>query len=1076
MQRYCNFFAIFFATTLLLSSVSVTYAQNETSQVAAVVREAFAIRAFDDIELPQSSVRAVHVCRRGYLWVGTREGLVQFKAGQQRVWQQSDNLDTGIPSALINTIFEDAQGNIWIGTARGIAVMSASGTEFSIVSSAGSDSAVQRDVIAFADIGDQLVAVTLTGELLRVTASGARTLLRRTEADDVRFPQRGEQTFTSASASAGNGELYVGTSGEGIFRLYIDGHFFDVLEQIPAQGAVVETVVTQDSLLWLDRHAGMQSQPIGGSSAQRTQVNPLSRDVQGYFRAMTANSQRSAWLAAGPNVVRIRGDKADVVRLPGKGNLVRSITVDRAGNIWIGTFYGLYYALDTPFNTLQSAAAHQAGVLSTMASIDNRLYIGGQNLWVGDLDGDRFEELTAAPGLPPISGYRLDPRLGRDVPITALAASNDILLAGYNSGGIDVIDLNNGQVTNVTEVSPEGESLENSGVTAFAQVDENTWLATLYMFGLVEISVRPGASAPVTHIRLLSSQDMIAGVYRVDDNRYLAVTETDLLIVDRDSSGNYSLRNFDKGPGGIVLALEPDGLGGVYLGIENVGVRHLPKQMIDTAVFAGKPVPVVEEYLARRTVWHLLLDTEDTLWATTNNGVYSFDLPREELISHTTYRDGLPSKEFEYGPNASLLAANGDKLFVSSTGPVAFKAPVQPRSTQIRLDWTNVAVDGESIIDKVRDRYDPVSELSLPFTAVSDGMLALEYGYDDHIRALDATYVLRFSEDSEWIPGGRPGVSMTGQQEWGPIDLEFAMLDSNGAVISEARALRVNVAPPWYMLWWIDVRVAIPLCVAVGLLLLATQIRARKRQQIAVKEAAREREIVEAEMRGRLSEKEILLREIHHRVGNILSNFAANVRTMQRGARSDETRDTLEHLNARIKVQSAVHMLLQRSDRTDINVANMIRQVTAGARDFFGSTDERQIHCRLDDVYMTYSKAQYLGLIVNELLTNSYKHGDDDSEHPRAEIVLRRDRDGGAEFHYRDFGSGIHEKDINEAMETRRYGDSGGLGQVIAMARELKGDPVLFCDQGMHLSFRLPRRLIRDEVDDLVTGDIGGQP
>lgn len=1059
-----------FGIGLLFFAASSAHAQYEPGKVTSVLRESFAIREFDEIELPQGSVHAVHVCRRGFLWAGTREGLVQYKSGQQRIWQQSVDDKIGLPSGTINTIYEDDAGNIWVGTARGIAFMPAGGDDFMIVTRSPAQRDLQLDTIAIASLGQDLMAVTAAGEVLRVSSDSVEVLkLREDKTDGHVFPRPGEQAFTAGAAD--DERLYLGSSTGALFALSIHDNYFDVEELTSTDDAIIQIQANGDDLIWLGRDSGLTSQPRGGKQTQRTRLDPLNQESQGYYRAMSARSTRSAWFAKGPNVVRVRGNKADVVRLPGRGNEVRSITVDRTGNIWIGSYYGLFYALDTQFNTLKTGAAYQSGVITSLASAGERLFIGGQNLWVGDLDGDRFDEFREARDIPGANGFRLDPASLSQDPITALAAGEDLLLAGYYAGGIDVIDLKNGQVNNVISESTTGESLKSAGVTALAQVDEQRWLASFFRFGLAEVEVTKDVGAPKVTLRRLSEHPALIGIYELEKNRFLAVTETQLIIVERDQNGAYALRDFDTSPRGILFAVEPDGVGGAYLGIENVGVRHLPKQMVDRGVYEPQAIQVVENLLARRTVWHLLLDNEDTLWATTNNGVFVFDLPRGKLISHTTYRDGLPSNEFEYGPGASLLAANGEKLFVSSTGPVVFKDPVQANTTQIKLNWTEVTVNGTPILDKLENPRATQSLLRLPFKAVSDGVLKLEYGYDDHVRALDATYAMRFTEDGEWIPGGRPSVSVTGQQDWAPVTAEFAMLDYNGAVISQPLAVRIELSPPWYMIWRIDVRVALPLCIVVGLLLFATQVRAKNRQRIAVAEAARERELVEAEMRGRLSEKEILLREIHHRVGNILSNFAANVRTMQRRASSSETRDTLEHLNARIKVQSAVHMLLQRSDRTDINVANMIRQVTAGARDFFGGEDGSQIICRLDDVYMTYSKAQYLGLIVNELLTNSYKHGPGVTANPHAEITLRMQSDGGAEFHYRDHGEGPGDEDIRTAMETRRYGESGGLGQVVAMARELKGDPVLYRDEGMHISFRLPSRLLRNELEDLALGN-----
>ncbi len=1049
------------AGLLVLASTAHAETKFTTANVSSVVREGFALREFSDIDLPQGSVRAVHVCQRGFLWAGTREGLVQYKSGQQRVWQQTADGISGLPSGMVNDIYEDWPGHIWVATVRGVAVKENGADDFRIVVQSERSREKPLDIVSLVPVSDFLLAVSASGELLRLDQNGAQLLTAGIGFNGMEQAPLESQIFTTAAASGDN--LFIGTVASGIYRLTMNRDQYTVQGKVPTTGAVVSMEVADDTLLWLSRDTGMNWLPLG-SDEQPSTIDPMADSVQGYYRAMAVRSPRSAWFGSGPNVVRVRGDKAEVVRLPGRGNEVRSVTIDRAGNIWIGTYYGLYYALDTEFSTLRTASGEASGVVSSIATNGEKLFIGGQNLWVGGLDSAQYPELATTYGTEGLPNLRVNPlSIGQD-PITALDAHGDLLIVGYYVGGFDVIDLGNGQVSNFTQLN--GQSLENIGVSGVVRINENTWLATFYYLGLVELTINRTDGAPRISARQLNTIQTLIGVYRISESTFLAVHEQGLLRIERTTDDTYRVDPFSNSPLGLIFALAPDGYGGAYLGVENVGVRHLTSDMVHNLRLDPRPLKAIEPYLARRTVWHLVLDDQDELWVTTNNGVYVFDLPREALRSHVTYQDGLAADEFEYGPNASLKLPNGDKVFVSSAGPVSFRDIVPARNTPINLGWTKVSIDGQAAIEKLQKIDDHHFTLDVPFSAVSQGVLRLEYSYDDHIKAQDATYALRFSEEQDWLPGGLPAISLTGHQDWGPVDVAIAMLDGNGDVISSPLNIGINVAPPPYVLWFLDLRIAIPVVIGIAILLLLVQWRARYRQQLAVADAERKREVFEAEMRGRLSEKEILLREIHHRVGNILSNFAANVRTMQRSATNEETRDTLEHLNARIKVQSAVHLLLQRSDSTDINVAHIIRQVVSGARDLHGTSDSRPINLEIEDLYLRYSKAQYLGLIINEMLTNSYKYALDSQATDIASISLTRSADGSATLTYRDYGSGLDRKAIERAMADDRGQVRGGLIQVIAMARELKGEPELWSDEGVHLRIRIPSKLIRDPVRD----------
>ncbi|MEM6301119.1 MAG: two-component regulator propeller domain-containing protein [Pseudomonadota bacterium] len=1044
---------LFLILSLALSASPSVAAHLPASSSLQVVREAFVVREFENIELPQSSVRAVHVCSDGYLWAGTREGLVQYKYGQQFIWQQTIDGVNGLPSGMVNTIYEDEDA-IWVGTARGVGVIGNDDDGFRVVIQSPASRGAQLDIVEIVPISDQLYAVSTNGEILRLSQQGATPIRVQSSAGE---PLDLTTAFVT-SAATHDGHLLLGTSSEGVYRFSLQGELA-ILEQVyDGIGSIVRLTVSDDRLVYLDRDEGLRWQSLT-SVHDRGENNPLAGGSHSYFRSMDAVSERNAWFGAGSSVVRVRGDQTDVVRLPGRGNQVRSISVDRAGNIWIGTYYGLFYALDSEFEVLRTPSVDDTATIAALAHANDRLYVGGEDLWYSDSERGAFTPLRSVDGTP-IPGLRIDAQLGSQDPITALAATSDTLLVGYFAGGLDIVDLET--MVAIPVLESEDQNFVNIGVSSFTEAGNNRWLASMFGYGLVELRLSREQGKLGYELRLLEPHTGLIGIHRIAEDRFLAVGQQNLLLVEFDTSGVMNAREFSPHPPGLVFTATPDGRGGLYLGVENSGILHLTKGMIDATSFEPKPLPGVLETIGNRTIWHLELDPDDTLWATSNNGVYVFELATQELVSHITQKHGLPANEFEYGPHASLRLPSGEKLFVSSRGTVGFHTPPQRGQRPIELMWSDISVDRVSVFAGL-ETGNP-ARIELPFSAVSDSVLSIEYGYLDHVSAIDAVYGMRIKGSEDWIPGGRPMVNMSGQQEWGLVGMEIAMLNNSQELISDPLALEIEILPPWYMLWKIDIRVAFPLTLAISLLVWAIQYRARLLRFAAVEEAERRRELMEAEMRGRLSEKEILLREIHHRVGNILSSFASNVRVMQRSAQSEETRSTLDQLNARLKVQSAVHSLLQRSDSTAINVGNMIRQVGAGVRDLFGNKRQADISLHFDDVFMTYSKAQYLGLIVNELLTNTYKHFVDLNDEIKVEICIERTEDGGARFHYQDNGPGIDEPTIEIALKKRgRSGPVGGLEQVVALARELKGNPEIATGVGMSFSFAIPAKLVQQK-------------
>jgi len=952
---------------------------------------------------------------------------------------------------MINTLLEDDQGGIWVGTPRGLAYLDRDMDDFQVVPQPQAVSEGDRNIVTLLAHKGRLIGATRNGQLLSVDRQGV-TPIEPASSND---PGSAALAATVISSLASDGRsLYVGTENDGVYRLSLQGSRYRQEDSFGSGDVVVDVTVRGDTLIWLSRDRGLVLASLTDPEKPLRIIDPLDDDTQGYYRAMCVSSPDSAWFAAGPHVIRMRDGKVSMVTLPGRGNEVRSISVDRAGNIWVGAYYGLFYGVDTRFDTLRTAAAYDAGIVMSLTSDGDRLYLGGQDLWAGDLGGDSFPTLGASAD---IEGLRLDPlSIGQD-PIMAMSAHDDLLLLGYFVEGFDVLDLRSGKATAVDTARIDAEATESIGVSAFLQVDERRWLATLFFYGLVEIAVERTDGAPRVSLRRIDDEATLIGLYRIDETRFLAVSQENLLIIDR-SGDEYRVRRMQNPPANLVFSAAADGRGGIYVGIENQGIRHLSPAALDAAQFDADRVAGVDADTDRSTVWHLVLEESQRLWASTVDGLYVFDLDAGKRLSHFTYLDGLPSTEFEYCTHAVLRAANGEKFFATASGVLAIRDPEQAQRQPIELFWTGVTVDGESVMERlIPGTGGEPDYLPLPFRAVSEQVTRFHFGYNDHLQALNANYAIRF-DDGAWLPMNLPSVSVTRQQRWGPIRIDLAIRSPSGQTLSSPLGVIIDVLPPSYMLWGIDLRYALPLTAAMAALLLTVHTRARRRQRLALQRAARELDLREAEMRGRLDEKEILLREIHHRVGNLLANFAATVSGMQRRAASDETRATLTQLGARIKVQSAVHQLLMRSDGTAINVGNMLQQVVNGACDLLDGRDTRPVETHFDTLHMTYSRAQYLGLILNELLTNSYKYASGGDAPLLATVSLEAISDGGAWFRYRDYGPGVPEETIARARTAGRDADSG-LPQVLGLAAELKAETFLHSEQGLHFSLRLPATL-----------------
>ena len=154
----------------------------------------------------------------------------------------------------------------------------------------------------------------------------------------------------------------------------------------------------------------------------------------------------------------------------------------------------------------------------------------------------------------------------------------------------------------------------------------------------------------------------------------------------------------------------------------------------------------------------------------------------------------------------------------------------------------------------------------------------------------------------------------------------------------------------------------------------------------------------EAQMEDSLHQKEVLLREVHHRVKNNLQLIASIMNLQMRKAKMPETKVLLKGLQDRVMSLATIHRgLYQTSGLADVHVGELftdiVRQITTmssgGQTRFVIATD-------VDDIRMVPDQAVPLSLLMTEAVTNAIKHSAG-SEAAPGQITLRLKRTGGSE-------------------------------------------------------------------------------
>ncbi|HSN55684.1 MAG TPA: PAS domain S-box protein [Candidatus Sulfomarinibacteraceae bacterium] len=227
---------------------------------------------------------------------------------------------------------------------------------------------------------------------------------------------------------------------------------------------------------------------------------------------------------------------------------------------------------------------------------------------------------------------------------------------------------------------------------------------------------------------------------------------------------------------------------------------------------------------------------------------------------------------------------------------------------------------------------------------------------------------------------------------------------------------------------------------------------------IAVIEDITARRDAEFAIKSSLEEKDVLLREIHHRVKNNLQ-VISSLLSLQSGSIDDPRLHQLfQESQSRVRAMALIHEILyDSSDLSSIELRPYIsRLVTSLARMYGADTGRIGFDVEAEDLQLSIDEMVPCGLAINELISNSLKYGFPDNRKGRIAIRVYANSDGGVVFVVRDDGVGVAPD-----LDIRNTG-SMGLGLVVGLIeKQLKGHLELERGDGTCFTIVLPPQRAR---------------
>jgi PAS domain S-box-containing protein len=222
---------------------------------------------------------------------------------------------------------------------------------------------------------------------------------------------------------------------------------------------------------------------------------------------------------------------------------------------------------------------------------------------------------------------------------------------------------------------------------------------------------------------------------------------------------------------------------------------------------------------------------------------------------------------------------------------------------------------------------------------------------------------------------------------------------------------------------------------------------------LIIRDVTREKSYEELKLRN-AEQKELLLREIHHRVKNNLAIVISMLSLQSRSNPDPMLTGIIQDIELRIRSMALIHEHLYRSENLDrIPLADYLKSLSAVIASTFQQKNIT-FHSELDTMDSDIEAALPVGLITNELLTNAFKYAFPDARTGSITLRLRQILDDQVELTIKDDGIGLPEHFSFEEQSTL------GMFMVRLLIEQLYGKLEIINKQGTTFRITFSHKLI----------------
>lgn len=759
-----------------------------------------------DEGLSQSTVFSIAQDTLGFMWLGTQDGLNRYDGRTFILYSPVNGNPNSLQSNYIRSVFLDKQGTLWVGGNKGISKYDYTANHFINFTLPRKSGEWYISSIA-EDADGVLWAGSKSGQVFYLEKNA--TAFKRLNIDELSLNIQSIRVLLSA-----DGILYIGTD-TGLYTLHTGTK---EISFVPGTSFVINDLMLDKNGLWIATEGDglfqyhLKNKSIKQYIHKTADKNSLAdNDV----RSVTKDREGNVWLGTfrGLSILDTDGQAfrnyyhSPTVPYTIGQNSVRCIYKDKLGGMWLGTYYGgisYYHPNDIKFSLLSL----NSGALSLNDPVVNVISQDEKgNFWIGTNDkGLNFWDRRSGR-MSYYSHDELNPRSLSSNNIKAIVfdgAGN--LLIGTHNVGLNHFNPQTGKNVIYRHDPEDPESITGDMVyTLVKDHNDQVWVGT--KSGLDRFNPKSGT---FTHMYLDKSGNRLTSdeiTYMMEDsrkriwigtNKGINIFYPENLLFDPFSAVPEAGALSDD----VVTCITEDTKGQIWIGTRN-GLNLFDESTRTFKVYN------TSHGLPNNIIYGVLPDDEGHLWISTNKGLVRFH-PGNKKAQLFDSSDGLQSNQFNL--YAFCKAADGMMLFGGIAGVSYFyPGAIKQDSLHLKLTFTGLEVfntpvtprDQHQTLDNHIDQAGLLTftpgqkQFTIHFNAfnyISPNKISYQYkleGYDGDWQVAEGTSEASYSNL-------RPGRYTFLARAVGPLGEH-----------SDTRTLRIRVLPPWWQSNWFYLLIAL---------------------------------------------------------------------------------------------------------------------------------------------------------------------------------------------------------------------------------------------------------------------------